>query len=126
VAIVAFRDGGARVLVAPGAPLQSAAAAIRELPTGGRTPLAAGLDLAAQLLRRETAREPTRRALAMVLTDGRVADPSGVARAAATRLGRSATAVHVIDTEEGAVRIGLAASLAAAAGGQLHSLRSAA
>ncbi len=95
VAIVAFRDGGARVLVSPGAPLQSAAAAIRELPTGGRTPLAAGLDLAAQLLRGETAREPTRRALAMVLTDGRVADPSGVARAAATRLGRSAAAVHV-------------------------------
>jgi magnesium chelatase subunit D len=126
VAIVAFRDGGAQVLVPPGAPLQAAAAAIRELPTGGRTPLAAGLDLASQLLRRETGREPNRRALAIVLTDGRVADPAGAARAAAQRLGRSAAAVHVIDTEEGAVRIGLAASLATAAGGQVHSLRSAA
>jgi Mg-chelatase subunit ChlD len=55
-----------------------------------------------------------------------VADPAGAARAAAQRLGRSAAAVHVIDTEEGAVRIGLAASLATAAGGQVHSLRSAA
>src|SRR6185312_1278592 len=44
VAVVAFRDAGARVLVAPGAPLEQAAAAIRALPTGGRTPLAAGLD----------------------------------------------------------------------------------
>jgi len=124
VAIIAFRDGGAQLLVAPGMPLERAAAAVRELPTGGRTPLAAGLDAAAQLLRREAGREPNRRAIAVVLTDGRIADPAGLARAAATRLGRTAAAVHVVDTEEGAVRIGLAAALASAAGGQVHSLRS--
>jgi len=126
VAVIAFRDGGATLLVAPGAPLERAAAAVRELPTGGRTTLAAGLELAAQVLRRETAREPNRRALAVVLTDGRVADPAGAARAAAARLGRAAAAVHVVDTEDGAVRVGLAASLAAAAGGHHHSLRRAA
>src|SRR5205823_13088659 len=69
VAIVAFRDGGAQLLVTPGMPLERAAAAVRELPTGGRTPLAAGLDAAAQLLRREAGREPNRRAIAVVLTD---------------------------------------------------------
>jgi magnesium chelatase subunit D len=126
VAVIAFRDGGARLLIAPGTPLERAAAAVRELPTGGRTPLAAGLELAAQVLRREAAREPSRRALAVVLTDGRVADPAGAARSAAVALGRNAAAVHVIDTEDGPVRLGLAASLAAAAGGRHHSLRSAA
>jgi magnesium chelatase subunit D len=126
VAVIAFQDGGARLLVAPGTPLERAAAAVRDLPTGGRTPLAAGLEFAAQVLRREAAREPSRRALAVVLTDGRVADPAGAARAAAAALGRTAAAVHVIDTEEGPVRLGHAASLAAAAGGQHHSLRSAA
>jgi magnesium chelatase subunit D len=126
VAIIAFRDGGARLLVSPGTPLERAASAVRELPTGGRTPLAAGLDAAGQLLRRETGREPNRRAIAIVLTDGRVADTDGAARAAAARLGRVAAAVHVIDTEEGAVRFGLAATLAAAAGGQIHTLRRAA
>ncbi|HEX5191458.1 MAG TPA: VWA domain-containing protein [Solirubrobacteraceae bacterium] len=126
VAIIAFGEGGARLLVAPGTPLERAAAAVRELPTGGRTPLAAGLELAAQVLRREAAREPSRRGLAVVLTDGRVADPAGAARGAAAALGRMAAAVHVIDTEDGPVRLGLAASLAAAAGGQHHSLRSAA
>jgi magnesium chelatase subunit D len=124
VAIVAFRDGGARLLVSPGVPLERAAAAVRELPTGGRTPLAAGLDFAEQLLRREAGREPNRRAIVVVLTDGRVADPNGAARAAAARLGRAAAAVHVVDTEAGPVRLGLAAALASAAGGQIHSLRS--
>lgn len=126
VAIVAFRDGGARLLVAPGAPLERAAVAVRDLPAGGRTPLAAGLDLGAQVVQRESGRDPARRAIAVVLTDGRVADPAGTARAAAARLGRCAAAVHVIDTEEGAVHIGLAASIAAAANGQIHSLRRAA
>jgi magnesium chelatase subunit D len=126
VAIIAFRDGGARLLVHPGAPLEGAAAAVRELPTGGRTPLAAGLDAAGWLLRRETGRQPNRRAVAIVLTDGRVADTDGAARAAAARLGRIAAAVHVVDTEEGSVRVGLAATLAAAAGGRIHTLRSAA
>jgi magnesium chelatase subunit D len=126
VAIIAFARDGARLLAAPGAPIERAAAAVRELPTGGRTPLAAGLDLAATVIRREAAREPRRRALAVLLTDGRVADQRGEARAAAARLGRAAAAVHVIDTEEGPVRLGLACALAAAAGGSHHQLRSAA
>jgi magnesium chelatase subunit D len=61
-----------------------------------------------------------------VLTDGRVADPAGEVRAAAARVGRAATAVHVIDTEDGPVRVGLAAALADSAGGALHRLRTAA
>jgi magnesium chelatase subunit D len=122
VAVVAFRASEAHVVVAPGAPLEQAAAAIRALPTGGRTPLAAGLDTAAKLVVRERTRERERRTLALVLTDGRVSDPDGAVRAAAARLGRAADAVHVIDTEDGPVRIGLAATLAAAAEGQVHRL----
>jgi magnesium chelatase subunit D len=122
VAIIAFRDGGARLLVAPGAPLERAADAVRALPTGGTTPLAAGLDAAASLLRREGMREADRRAIAVVLTDGRVADQAGEAREAAARLGRAADAVHVVDTEDGPVRLGLAGALAVAAGGHVHTL----
>jgi magnesium chelatase subunit D len=122
VALIAFRDAGARLLVAPGAPLERAAAAIRELPTGGRTPLAAGLDLAVATVARERAREPARRALALVLTDGRVEDPGGAVPRAAARLAAAADAVHVVDTEEGPVRLGLAARLAAAARAPVHSL----
>jgi magnesium chelatase subunit D len=122
VAVIAFRDRAARVLVAPGAPLAVAAAALRELPTGGRTPLAAGLDAAERVIRREALRDPGRRAIAVVLTDGRVADPAGEIPRAAARLGRAAAAVHVVDTEDGPVRLGLAVALARAAGGHVHEL----
>jgi magnesium chelatase subunit D len=122
VAIVAFRNETAETLVAPGAPLERAAAAIRELPTGGRTPLAAGLAAAAALV----ARERDRRTIAVVLTDGRVGDPDGEITAAARRLGNAADALHVIDTEDGPVRVGVAAALAAAGNGHVHTLRSAA
>jgi magnesium chelatase subunit D len=119
VAIVAFRDARAQLVHVPGAPLEHAAAAVLALRTGGRTPLAAGLDAATELIRRERARDPRQRATAVVLTDGRAPQ----AGAAAARLGRSADAVHVVDTEEGAVRLGLARGLAAAAGASLIPLR---
>jgi len=118
VAIVAFRDARAHVVHVPGAPLEHAAAAVLALRTGGRTPLAAGLDAASELIRRDRARDPRGRAMAVVLTDGR----APAATAAAARLGRTADAVHVVDTEEGAVRLGLARELAVAAGGGLISL----
>jgi len=122
VAVIAFRDSAAELVLAPGAPIERAAAAIRALPTGGRTPLAAGLDAAARLIRREALREPDRRAIAIVLTDGRVADREGAVARAAAGLGRAAAAVHVVDTEEGPVRLGLATAITAAAGGELHRL----
>ena len=122
VAVIAFRDSVARVVVAPGAPLAVAAAALRDLPTGGRTPLAAALDCAERLIRREMLREPGRRAIAVVLTDGRVADGDGAIRRAAARLGRAAAAVHVVDTEEGPVRVGMAGEIARVARGRVHRL----
>jgi magnesium chelatase subunit D len=122
VAVVAFRDSAAQLIVAPGAPLERAAEALRTLPTGGRTPLAAGLLEAERVIRRELLREPSRRAIAVLLTDGRVEDPGGAVPRAARQLGRAAGAVHVVDTEDGPVRLGLAGAIAIAAGGSLHRL----
>ncbi|MGO9322317.1 MAG: VWA domain-containing protein [Solirubrobacteraceae bacterium] len=122
VGLIAFRDRSAEVVIAPGAPLERAAEAIRALPAGGRTPLAAGLDAAERLIANEALREPGRRAIAVVLTDGRVHDPAGEIPVAAARLGRTAGAVHVVDIEDGPVRLGLAGAVASAAGAQLHRL----
>jgi len=122
VGVVAFRDRSAEVVVAPGTPLERAAEAIRALPAGGRTPLAAGLHAAAHLIANEALREPGRRAIAVVLTDGRAQDPHGEIPRAAAQLAGAAGAVHVIDTEEGPVRLGLAGALASAAGASLHRL----
>jgi magnesium chelatase subunit D len=125
VGVIAFRDANAEILVPPGAPIEHAAARLTSLPTGGRTPLAAGLRTAEALIRRERSRDPRRRSVAIVLTDGRVGDPDGAVRKAAASLGRIADAVQVIDTEDGPVRVGLAGELALAARGELHGLRAA-
>jgi magnesium chelatase subunit D len=122
MAVIAFADAGAQLVVAPGAPLQVAARRLADLPTGGRTPLTEGLRAAEELIARERVRDRTRRSVAVVLTDGRVTDDAGTVRAAAARLGRTADAVRVIDTEDGPVRVGIATELARTAGGTVHPL----
>ncbi|WP_354700356.1 hypothetical protein DSM112329_00626 [Paraconexibacter sp. AEG42_29] len=126
VAVVGFGGDGARTHVAPGAPLEQAAAACRALPAGGRTPLAAGIDHAAQLLE-ALARDPRpnlagRARVAVLLTDGRAPDPDGHARRALARLANAADRTVVADLEDGPVRLGLAAELARAVGADLTRL----
>ncbi len=122
VAVIAFHGQAAHMIAAPGTPPEQAAAVVRALPAGGRTPLAAGLDAAADVIRRERVRDPQRRALAVVLTDGRAAAADTTAiHTAARRLARLAD-VHLVDTEDGAVRLGLAADLARAAGATVTTL----
>lgn len=115
VGIVSFRGEEARVLLPPTPSTELAGARLGELPTGGRTPLAAGLEKAAEVLARERLRERERRPLLVLLTDGRATsgpDPRG----AAARLASLEVASVVVDTEEGYVRLGLAARLAEAMG----------
>jgi magnesium chelatase subunit D len=115
VGLVSFRGESARVLLPPTSGVELAASRLAELPTGGRTPLAAGLEQAAEVIQRERAREEERRPLAVVLTDGRATagpDPRGAA-AGLRRLGISSV---VVDTEEGYVRLGMARVLAEALG----------
>jgi magnesium chelatase subunit D len=98
--------------------VEAAAARLRTLPTGGRTPLAEGLLRAAETLRIEAIRDPRRRPLLVVVTDGRAtggARPLERASAAARLFGGVASVV--VDCESGPVRLGLAGRLAADLGG---------
>jgi magnesium chelatase subunit D len=122
VALVTFRGDGAEVALPPTASVERAAALLAALPTGGGTPLAAGLDRAALLIAAERRRDPERRSLALVVTDGRASGgPAGrdAALRAAGRLAGRADGVVVFDGERGRVRFGLAAAVAAAAGARL-------
>jgi magnesium chelatase subunit D len=115
ITLISFRGEGARVLLPPTSSVKLAASRLKELPTGGRTPLAAGLEKAAEVLERERLREKVRRPLLVLLTDGRATagpDPRG----AASRLQRLGVASVVVDTEEGYVRLGMASGLAEAMG----------
>jgi len=115
VALLAFRGTGATVVVPPTASVELAARRLRDLPVGGRTPLAAGLEAARQLIRRESWRDPARRPILVLITDGRATghgDALTQARQAAAALARTRTMSIVVDAEEGPVRLGLAAEIA--------------
>ncbi|MFD9895947.1 putative cobaltochelatase [Amycolatopsis sp. NPDC059027] len=113
VGMVTFRGGGAELALPPTISVDAAASRLDELPTGGRTPLAEGLLEAARVLRVEAIRDPRRRPLLIVVTDGRATSGAdAVARShAAAGLLADVTAV-VMDCENGKMRLGLAAELA--------------
>src|SRR5215217_907278 len=82
VALISFRGEEAHILLPPTSGVELATSRLEELPTGGRTSLAAGLEKTAEVLERERLREKERRPLLVVLTDGRATagpDPCGAA-----------------------------------------------
>ncbi|MFI1012122.1 putative cobaltochelatase [Streptomyces sp. NPDC020965] len=115
VGLVTFRGKEAEVALPPTSSVDAAAARLELLPTGGRTPLAAGLLRAHDVLRVERTRDPSRRPLLVVVTDGRATggpDPVALASRAARLHAAGGTAAIVVDCESGPVRLGLAAKLA--------------
>jgi magnesium chelatase subunit D len=122
IALVTFRGQEATLVLPPTSSVEVAALRLRELRAGGRTPLAEGLLAAGRLLRVEAVKDPARRPLLVVVTDGRAtAGPNALTRSqqAAAHLARTGVSSVVIDCETsavGAVRLGLARHLAAALG----------
>jgi magnesium chelatase subunit D len=130
VGLITFRGRAAELVLPPTGSVDVAARRLAELPTGGRTPLAAGLLRSAELIRTLRRRDPDRRPLLVVVTDGRatralsgagpvagpvagrVADPVADARRAADALAGDRVAAVVVDCENGPIRLGLARDLA--------------
>ncbi|MGY0066527.1 putative cobaltochelatase [Streptomyces sp. QTS137] len=120
VGLVTFRGSAAEVVLPPTSSVDAAAVRLESLPTGGRTPLAAGLLKAHDVLRVERLRDPARRALVVVVTDGRATggpEPVALAGRAARLFAAGGTACVVVDCESGPVRLGLAGQLAGELGG---------
>ncbi len=111
VSLIVFRGISAQVILEPTQVLPEAQAALEYLPTGGRTPLAAGLHQALSYLTPET--------ILILLTDGRAnvalqdGDPWQEALAVARQISCNAI---VVDTETGAQRLGHCEELAAILG----------
>lgn len=116
VAVITASGSRAHVVLPPTNSIELAHRRMKDIQVGGRTPLAQGLMEAADLLRREHLKEPGRRALLIVLTDGQDTSPAGLhgvslAAHRITSLGLSGNIV--IDCERrGRIRLGLAAHLA--------------
>ncbi|MFG2992608.1 putative cobaltochelatase [Streptomyces sp. NPDC048257] len=128
VGLITFRGATAELALPPTSSVDAAAARLEQLPTGGRTPLAAGLLKAHEVLRIERLRDPSRRPLLVVVTDGRAtsagnaggrtdSSPRELAGHSARLLQAGGVASVVVDCETGPVRLGLAGVLARDLGG---------
>lgn len=113
VAFVAFAGDDAEVLLPPTDSVGRGARHLKELPTGDRTPLPAGLDAAAEVIDRA---DPDAAAV-VVVSDGRAnadAEPTRATREAAKALAAREPEVVVVDAGDGD---GLLGEVAAATGG---------
>ena len=123
VAFVAFAGDDADVLLPPTDSVSLAARHLKELPSGDRTPLPAGLETARQVLERAE----TDASVVVVVTDGRanVADgsPTAATRRAARGLAADEATVIVVDAGDDS-RAGLSRLVADETDGDLVALES--
>lgn len=121
VAVISVRGQRPELVLPPTGSIDIAMRRLSVVETGGRTPLAEGLIMAKELVEREYRREPGRRALLVVLSDGRATGPHGLSRlyqAAQSLARRDLLGSVVIDCERGnRIRLGLAGDLARHLGG---------
>jgi magnesium chelatase subunit D len=128
VGVIAFRGTKAELLLSPTRSVDIAERQLRDLPTGGRTPLAHALQVASDVLNHASGAsrpEP----LLIILSDGKAnvaLDDSGDAWQQVLQyaqvFARKQIAALILDTEVGFVRMGRARDLADALGAQCLSL----
>jgi magnesium chelatase subunit D len=122
VGLVTFGGATATVALPPTGSVETAVRRLESVPTGGRTPLAEGLLQAAEVLRIAAIRDPRRRPLLVLVTDGRATHGDNAfarARQAAGWLAQHGIATVVVDCEpHRGVRLGLAGELAADLGAE--------
>ncbi|WUJ11518.1 VWA domain-containing protein [Actinoplanes sp. NBC_00393] len=111
IGMITFRGSEAESVLPPTSSHEVGVQRLAALRTGGRTPLAAGLRTAAATIATERRRDPRRRPLLVLVTDGRATSGPDPLRLAPLLAG---VATVVVDCESGPIRLGLARKLAAA------------
>lgn len=126
VAVISFRGESAQLLLSPTRSVDLAEQQLRELPTGGRTPLAHALSLTLEALEKTNGNIPP---LLVLLSDGKAnvainddGDPWQETLRFAELLADRGIPALVLDTETGYLRLGRARQLAKALGAECLTL----
>lgn len=120
IGLVAFRKEGAETLLDITASVDLAQKKLQQLPTGGRTPLAAGLYQSWQLLRARRLKDPELLPMLVLVTDGRAnrslwtEDAVSDALRAAELIRQDRIHTVVVDTEKDFISLHIARQLAEA------------
>ncbi|MCX7911402.1 MAG: VWA domain-containing protein [Dehalococcoidales bacterium] len=118
VGVIAFRRDSAIKLLEATRSVELAERCLKDLPTGGRTPLAAGLRMAYVEMKLARTRDPDILPYLVLVSDGRAnvplfsRDSLADALEIASRIRAEGIRSLVLDTEEGAVRLGIAKTIA--------------
>jgi len=129
VGMIAFKGDRAEVLLSPTNSVELASARLEELPTGGKTPLASGLQLGFETIERELRKDERLATLLVLLTDGKAnvsmqknGKPFEEAKAIAHHIKEIGAKAIIIDTETGFVRLGRLQELSEAMEGRYYTL----
>ncbi|MCD6505119.1 magnesium chelatase subunit D family protein [Candidatus Poribacteria bacterium] len=127
VAFVAFRDEGAQLVMPFTSSLTLAAKKLMEVPTGGKTPLAAGIKRGLEVLRSEINRNPHEYPIMMLVSDGRANVPikekiGAEIRGLAERIRKEGIHLVIIDGEDGFLKVGYNDLIEEIAGGERYKL----
>jgi magnesium chelatase subunit D len=123
VGLVAFRGSGAEVLLPPTSSVELARKYMQTLSVGGRTPLASGLSLGLDVIKRELLINRQTLPRMILISDGRAnvgmgsVSPADDARAVAYQIRDAGIPSLVIDSEKNFISLGLARSLSEELGG---------
>jgi len=118
VAMIAFRKDTAEVLLRVTRSVDLAQKCLKDLPAGGKTPLASGLDSAYRLIKKELLKDKEAIPFVVLISDGRAnvslngGDPLGEALHIAEKIGEEGIRSAVIDTESGFIKFGTLKKLA--------------
>ena len=119
VALVTIAGTSAEVVLRPTGSVEVARTRLNDLPVGGTTPLADGIDTVIDLVTGPAARADLL-PFVVLITDGRATaggdDPLAACHDAAVRFARAGIDGIVVDAETGMPRLGLAVELAARLG----------
>ena len=120
VGMISFRGTSASLMLPPTNSVDLARVHLADMPTGGRTPLSAGLFKALEVIETERVKDRNVLPLLVLLSDGRgnvalgLDSPLDEAYAAAGIIGDDKIPSVVVDTESGYIRLGMVRSVAEA------------
>lgn len=121
VGMIAFKGSEASLILPVTRSVEFAKKCLESLPTGGRTPLAEGIEKGLSVLSAECRRIPDTLPVMVLVSDGRANAGKEAFKEAlkqAKRAGQMDIHCVVLDTEQGPVRLGLARELAEAMNGR--------
>ncbi len=128
VGMVAFRKSQAEVLLGITRSVELAQKSLKDLPTGGKTPLSAGLFKGYEILKAAKKKDPEMVPVLVLVSDGRTnsslnnGDPYEEALEIANKIASENIQSIVIDTEQDFIKLGLANNIAKAMNAQYYKL----